>query len=138
MQIEKPLGPLLIATVYIPPTGKIQQQLFDDLYLLNNNCLILGDLNATLKEKGSQKTNAKGIQLKQILDEGYLQCIDNNLTIYERNKYEEKIDWIIASQPTNTFIDEVETNPPLGCKEDYKPITFNLSLTADLKPKSPR
>lgn len=32
----------------------------------------------------------------------------------------------------------METHPSLGCKEDHKPITFNLSLTADLKPKPPR
>ncbi|CAF4095234.1 unnamed protein product [Adineta steineri] len=138
VQIETSLGQLLIATVYIPPAGKIQQKLFDEIYQLNNNCLILGDLNAALEEKGSRKTNAKGVQLKQILEEGYLQCIDNNLTTYARNNYEEKIDWILATQPTILFIDEVETHAPLGCKEDHKPITFNLSMTADLKPKSPR
>jgi hypothetical protein len=138
VQIETSIGQLLIATVYIPPTEKIQQQLFDNIYQLNNNCLILGDLNAALREKGSRKTNPKGIQLKQILEEGYLECIDNDLTTYSRNKYEEKIDWILASQPTILFIDEVETHTPLGCKEDHKPITFNLSLTADLKPISPR
>ncbi|CAF4485708.1 unnamed protein product [Rotaria socialis] len=87
---------------------------------------------------GSRRTNVKGRQLQQVLDEGYLQCIDNDLTTYARNNYEEKIDWILASQPTILFIDNVETEAPLGLKEDHKPLTFNLNMAADNKPSSPR
>jgi ribosomal protein L17 len=138
VQIETSRGYLLVASVYIPPTVKVQHEVFEHIYSLNNNCLILGDFNAALHSMGSKKTNAKGVQLQQILDEGYLQCIDNDLTTYTRNNYEEKIDWILASQPTILFINNVETHSPLGSKDDHKPLTFNLNMSADLKPVSPR
>jgi exonuclease III len=138
VQIETPVGHLLIASVYIPPNIKLHHELFEQIFNLNNDCIILGDLNASLQTMGSRKTNSKGHQLQQILDEGYLQCIDNNLTTYIRNNYEEKIDWILASQPTISFIDNLETQAPFGVKEDHKPLTFNLNMSADLKPLSPR
>jgi hypothetical protein len=95
---------------------------------LNNNCLILGDLNAALHSIGSRRTNAKGLQLQQVLGEGYLQCIDNDLTTYTRNNYDEKIEWILGNQPTTLFINNIKTQPPLGLKEDHKPLTFNLNM----------
>jgi hypothetical protein len=93
-------GILLVASIYIPPNVKLEQDLFEHLYNLNNNCLIMSDLNAALQSMGSTRKNSKGNQLQQVHDQGYLQCINNNLTTYERNNYEEKIDWILASQPT--------------------------------------
>ncbi|CAF3313020.1 unnamed protein product [Rotaria sp. Silwood2] len=138
VQIETSFGHLLIASIYIPPSIKLHHELFERIYDLNNDCLILGDLNASLQCMGSKKTNAKGLQLQQVLYEGYLQCIDNILTTYIRNNYEEKIDWILASQPTITFINNVETHAPFGLKEDHKPLTFNLNMSAELKPQSPR
>ncbi|CAF4249483.1 unnamed protein product [Rotaria sp. Silwood2] len=138
VQIKTPGGYLLVASIYIPPDVKLQPELFEHIYNLNNNCLILGDLNAALHSMGSKRTNTKGIQLQQILEEGYLQCIENDLTTYARNSYEEKIDWILASQPTILFINNIETHPSFGLKEDHKPLTLNLNLSAELKPISPR
>jgi hypothetical protein len=138
VQIETPKGQLLIASIYIPPNVKLHHELFEHIYNLNNNCLILGDLNAALHSMGSKKTNAKGLQLQQLLSEGYLQCIENDFTTYTRNNYEEKIDWILASQPTILFINNIETQPPLGLKEDHKPLTFDLNMSADLRPTCPR
>ncbi|CAF3788437.1 unnamed protein product [Rotaria sp. Silwood1] len=138
VQIETSFGHLLIASIYVPPNIKLHHELFEQIYDLNNDCLILGDLNASLQCMGSKKTNAKGLQLQQVLYEGYLQCIDNVITTYIRNNYEEKIDWILANQPTITFINNVETQAPFGLKEDHKPLTFNLNMSAELKPQSPR
>ena len=138
VQIDTLMGQLLIATVYVPPTARIHRDLFEHIYQLNNNCLITGDLSAALFSKGSIKTNSKGFQLQQILDDGYVQCIENDHITYSRNNYEEKIDWILASQPTIMFINGIEMHPPLGLKEDHKPMTFNLNMTADRKPLSPR
>ncbi|CAF1540625.1 unnamed protein product, partial [Rotaria sp. Silwood1] len=138
VQIETFNGFLLIASIYIPPNAKLNCDVFQHLYKINNNCLILGDLNAALCTMGSKKTNAKGYQLQQLLADGFLQCIDNNLMTYARNNYEEKIDWILASQPTLSFIDNVETYPSLGLKEDHRPLTFHLNMSAELKPGSPR
>ncbi|CAF0992964.1 unnamed protein product [Adineta steineri] len=138
VQIKTPGEYLLIASIYSPPNIKLQSELFEQLYNLNNNCLILGDLNAALQSMGSKKTNTKGIQLQQLLEEGYLQCIENDLTTYARNNYEEKIDWILASQPTILSIKNIETHSSFGLKEDHKPLTFNLNLSAEFKPISPR
>lgn len=77
-------------------------------------------------------------QEEQILDEGDLQCIDNDLTTCIRKNYEEKTDWILASQPTVLFINSVKIHPPLWSKGDHKPLIFNLNMSADRKPVSPR
>ncbi|CAF3235559.1 unnamed protein product [Rotaria sp. Silwood2] len=138
VQIETSNGFLLLASIYIPPNAKLNHDVFQHLYNINNDCLILGDLNAALYTMGSKKTNAKGYQLQQLLTDGFLQCVDNKLMTYARNNYEEKIDWILASQPTLSFIDNVETHPSLGLKEDHRPLTFHLNMSAELKPGSPR
>ncbi|CAF2981077.1 unnamed protein product [Rotaria sp. Silwood2] len=138
VQIETSNGFLLVASIYIPPNAKLNHDVFQHLYNINNDCLISGDLNAALYTMGSKKTNAKGYQLQQLLTDGFLQCIDNKLMTYARNNYEEKIDWILASQPTLSFIDNVETHPSLGLKEDHRPLTFHLNMSAELKPGSPR
>ncbi|CAF3643698.1 unnamed protein product [Rotaria sp. Silwood1] len=59
VQIKTPGGHLLVASIYIPPDVKLQPELFEHIYNLNNNCLILGDLNAALHPMGSKRTNTK-------------------------------------------------------------------------------
>jgi hypothetical protein len=73
-----------------------------------------------------------------MLNEGYLHCIDNDRMTFERNNYEEKIDWILASQPLFTHIQKVEAHPPMGMSSGHKPLTLELSMKADLRPQSPR
>ena len=70
VEIESRMGPLLIASVYIPPDVRLNQEMFEKLYSENNNCIILGDLNAALKTMDSRRTNSKGKQLQKILEEG--------------------------------------------------------------------
>jgi hypothetical protein len=65
------------------------------------------DLNAALQQMGSKKTNSQGRQLKDLLDEGYLQCIENDITTYESDDYEEKIDWILASRPLHFHYERI-------------------------------
>lgn len=138
VQIDTNDDSLLIASIYIPPKAKFNCDIFHQLYKINNNCLIIGDLNAALHTMGSKRTNAKGYQLQQLLAEGFLQCIDNDLMTYARNNYEEKLDWILASQPTLSFIDNIATHSSFGLKEDHRPLTFRLNMLAELKPDSPR
>ena len=87
---------------------------------------------------GSRKTNKKGKQLEDIINEGFLIGIDDNSTTFERNQYEEKLDWILASQPLFSFISEYEFQPALGVSSGHKPSIFNLSIEAESKPLSPR
>ncbi|CAF4171448.1 unnamed protein product [Rotaria magnacalcarata] len=101
---------IIIASIYIPPKTRICCDVFHKLYKLNSNVMIVGDLNAALQHMGSRKTNARGRQLQDLLKEGYLYCIDGDSSTYERNDYEEKIDWILASQPFLSFISNVETH----------------------------
>ncbi|CAF4199794.1 unnamed protein product [Rotaria sordida] len=99
VQIEaKTIKLILIASIYVPPTAKINRNVFHELYSINSNCLIVDDLNAALFQMGSKKTNAKGRQLQEFLNEGFLNCIEDDSPTYERNNYEEKIDWILVSQ----------------------------------------
>lgn len=139
IEIEtKSYGHILIASLYVPPTSKITPEVFRDLHQINNDCIMMGDLNAALEEMGSRKTTKKGKQLEDIINEGFLTCIDDNSTTFERNDYEEKLDWILASQPLFSFISDYEVQPSLGLSSGHKPIIFNLSLEAEMKPLSPR
>jgi exonuclease III len=91
VQIEsKTFKSMLIASIYVPSTAKIHLNVFHDLYKLNNNCLIVGDLNAALYLMGSRKTNAKGRQLQELLNEAFVNCIEDDMITFERNNYEEK------------------------------------------------
>lgn len=139
IEIETKLyGTILIASIYVPPLAKINPDIFHDLHQANSDCIMMGDLNAALQLMGSRKTNAKGRQLLDIINEGYLNCIDDDSTTFERNQYEEKLDWVLASQPLFTFISDFEVLPTLGMSSGHKPITFTLPLEVEHKPLSPR
>ncbi|CAF3306674.1 unnamed protein product [Rotaria sp. Silwood2] len=129
---------ILISSTYVPPASKIHINVFRELYNMNNNCMILDDLNAALNQMGSRKTNARGRQLQELLNEGYMNCIDDDSTTFERNDYEEKIDWILASQPLMSFISNFETHSPFTMFSGHKSITFDISIGAEPKPMSPR
>ena len=139
VEIEtKAVKSTMIASIYVPPSAKLQPKIFHELYQMNNNCIIMGDLNATLIQMGSRKTNTKGRQLQELINEGFLYCIDDDSTTYEKDDYEEKLDWILASQPLHSFISNVETHPSLGAASGHKPLTFQLPVGVESKPPSPR
>lgn len=139
IEIEtKSFGNILIASMYVPPTANIASEVFRDLHQINNDCIVMGDLNAALEEMGSRKTNKKGKQLEDIINEGFLIGIDDNSTTFERNQYEEKLDWILASQPLFSFITNFEVQPSFGLSSGHKPIIFSLPIEAESKPPSPR
>ena len=132
------LKSILISSIYVPPTAKIDINLFNEVYNINNNCIIVGDLNATMHNMGSATANTRGKQLQELLKDGYIECVDDDVPTFERNDYEVKLDWILASQPLLSFISNVETHPQIGSLSGHKPITFNISLGAEPKPTSPR
>ncbi|CAF1243221.1 unnamed protein product [Adineta ricciae] len=87
---------------------------------------------------GSRRTNTKGKQLQELINEGFLNCVDDSITTFEKNDYEEKIDWILASQPLFSFISNVETHPTLGLLSGHKPLTFDISIGTEVNAASPR
>ncbi|CAF2843257.1 unnamed protein product [Rotaria sp. Silwood2] len=87
---------------------------------------------------GSRKTNARGRQVQEVINEGYINCIDDDNTTFEKNDYEEKIDWILASQPLHSLISNVETHPTIGTLSGHKPLTFDIPIGTEPKPASPR
>ena len=92
IQIFTKNGPLLICSLYIPPQVKISSRLFDHLTSINLNCLVMGDLNAASVLLGSRKTNHKGLQLQELLNNTDFSCIDDRIAAYERKQYAEKFD----------------------------------------------
>ncbi|CAF1513445.1 unnamed protein product, partial [Rotaria magnacalcarata] len=129
---------ILISSIYVAPTAKIDMNIFQELHNINNNCIIVGDLNAILSEMGSTKTNARGKQLQQLLNEGIIDCVDDDSATFEKNEYEAKLDWILGSQPLLSFITNVETHPTIGTNNGHKPLTFDVQIGAEPKPTSPR
>ncbi|CAF3890019.1 unnamed protein product, partial [Rotaria sp. Silwood1] len=87
---------------------------------------------------GSRKTNARGRQIQEVINEGYINCIDDDNTTFEKNDYEEKIDWILTSQPLHSLISNVETHPTIGTLNGHKPLTFDIPIGVEPKPPSPR
>ena len=134
----KQLRNILISSIYTHPKSKIELDIFRDLFNLNNNCIIVGDLNAMSAELGSRKTNGKGRQLLELINEGCIECVEDEYTTFEKDDYEEKLDWILASQPLRSFISNVDTHPIIGATYGHKPLTFDISLEAEPKPTSPR
>ncbi|CAF1418063.1 unnamed protein product [Adineta ricciae] len=129
---------MLIASIYVPLRARLNIDIFHELYGINNDCIIVGDLNAALLQMGSRRTNAKGKQLQELINEGLLNCVDDAITTFEKNEYEEKIDWILASQPLFSFISNVETHPTLGLLSGHKPLTFDISIGTEVNAASPR
>ncbi|CAF2153081.1 unnamed protein product [Rotaria magnacalcarata] len=129
---------ILISSIYVAPTAKIDINIFQELYNINNNCIIIGDLNAKLSEMGSTKTNARGKQLQELLNEGLIEFVDDDSTTFEKNDYGTKLDWILGSHPLLSFITNVETHPTIGTKDGHKPLTFDIRIGAEPKPSSPR
>lgn len=131
-------GSILISSIYVPPRVKLDLDVFRELHNCNNNCIIVGDLNARLSVMGSRETNTKGKQLLALLNEGFIECIDDDYTSFDRDDYEEKLDWILASQPLKTYITNVETHATIGTRVGHKPLTFDINLGAESKSASPR
>ena len=129
---------ILVASIYVPPRARLNTDLFHELYGINNDCIIIGDLNAALLQMGSRRTNARGKQLQELINEGFLNCIDDVSTTFEKNEYEEKLDWILASQPLFSFISNVETHPTLGLLSGHKPLTFEIQIGTETNAPSPR
>ncbi|CAF3421325.1 unnamed protein product [Rotaria socialis] len=75
---------ILISLIYVAPTTKIDMNIFQELYNINNNCIIVGDLNAKLSEMGPMKTNARGKQLQELLNEGLIECVNDDSTTFEK------------------------------------------------------
>jgi exonuclease III len=132
------LKSILILSIYVPPTAKIHVNIFHELYNLTNNCIIVGDLNVALHQMGSRRTNARGRQLQDLVNEGFINCIDDDSTTFEKNEYEEKLDWILTSQSFLSFISNVEIHPTLGTLSGHKPLTFDIPIGVEPKPASPR
>ena len=49
----KSYGKILVASLYVPPTAKINPGVIQDVHRINNDCIIMGDLNAALQSMGS-------------------------------------------------------------------------------------
>ena len=83
--ISKEMGKILVASLYVHPHAKkIKSEWLQDLYNVNRNCIIVGDLNAALQSKGSNKTNMLGRKLLNILNDGFLSCIEDKIATYEK------------------------------------------------------
>ncbi|CAF4319029.1 unnamed protein product, partial [Rotaria magnacalcarata] len=128
----------LISSIYVAPTAKIDMNIFQELYNINNNWIIVGDLNTTLFEMGSTKTNARGKQPQKLLNEGIIECVDDNSTTFEKDGYEAKLYWILGSQPLRSSITNVETHPTIGTINGHKQLAFDIQIGVEPKPTSPR
>ena len=65
VQLEtKRFKAIVAASIYVPPRTKLNIDLLHEIHATNNDCIIVGDLNAALIQMGSRRTNVKGKQLQ--------------------------------------------------------------------------
>lgn len=126
--VTKTYGSILISSIYVPPKAKTDIKILHELHTLNNNCVIMGDFNATPNNLGSQLANARGRRLQELLNEGLIEGVDDDSPTFERNDSEVKLDWILASQPLISNITNVETHPTIDTLNGHKPITYDMPL----------
>ena len=61
-----------IASVYCPPNKLLNKSLFKNIVKRNKNSIILGDLNAHSLLNGSDRTDTRGEQLAELIQELHL------------------------------------------------------------------
>ncbi|CAM4843381.1 unnamed protein product [Rotaria magnacalcarata] len=94
---------------------------YQKLYNINNNCIIVGDLNATLSEMGSTKTNARGKQLQELLNENIIDRIDDDKDKW--TKFRSKLD-----QQLMLWNNDTSLNAALNIEEHSTFITNSIML----------
>lgn len=132
IEIETSLGPIIIATAYIPP--RVGYLHYPDYFRLFNNrkpVYFIGDLNARDYVLGNGNSNKTGKLLGNLIRNGHTKHIGPNFPTFINNRSCTSPDIILTNNHTyhNSF---AEPGPLTSC--DHIPIVFTISSKPILIP----
>lgn len=125
VQIETSLGPIIIATTYLPPRRPYLP--FPDMHTLLSNTTptyIIGDFNATHRCFGNNSSNTVGKSLAALIDQGHLQHLGPHFPTFIRQNTATSPDKIFSNKHhfLNTYM-----QPGNITSSDHLPIILTLS-----------
>ena len=135
VEIQTSLGPILIATTYLPPRRPYLP--FTDMYkLLNNNIptYILGDFNGTHKYFGNRADNTVGKSLISLINQGKMLHLGPSFPTFFKQDSATNPDKIFSN---NQHFLNYLIEPGNISTSDHLPIIFKLSAKPFLVQKTP-
>ena len=135
IKIETTLGPISIATTYLPPRRAFLP--FPDIHTLANNnhpTYILADMNAQHTTLGNRHNNQVGKNLDRLISQGKLQHLGPNFSTYHSPTSSTTPDIVLAN---NKIFHNIEMIPGPVTLSDHIPILMKITTKAILKPTPP-
>ncbi len=133
IEIDTTLGPLIIATTYLPPRRPYVP--FPDFYRLLNNSIptyILGDLNGKHRYFGNRNENRVGKSLTELINQGIMMHIGPHFPTYIGHGVSTNPDKILSNK--HHYLN-TNTEPGNITSSDHIPIVFTLSTQPFLLPQ---
>lgn len=134
--IETNLGPVEIATTYIPPrTGYLHYPDFHSLFTTKHPVYFLGDLNARHRCLGHSNNNITGTQIATLIDRNHVRHEGPDFPTYITNARKTAPDIILTNNSTyHNTIAEIGPATP----SDHIPILYKISTNPLMIPIPPR
>ena len=132
IEIETSLGPIIIATAYIPPrVGFLQYPDYYRLFSFSKPVYFIGDLNARDRTLGHNNSNTVGKALGNLIRNGHARKIGPNFPTFITNRSSTTPDIILTNNRTihNSYS---EPGPLTSC--DHIPIIVTISSNPILIP----
>ena len=125
IQIETNLGPIVIATEYIPPrTGYLHYPDYFQLFTSQNPVYFLGDINARSTELGNSNNNIAGNQIKKLIDRKHAIHVGPDFPTFITHRSKSSPDIILTNRAV--FHNILAVPGPLT-PSDHIPIIFKIS-----------
>ena len=124
-EITTTLGPIELATAYVPPrTGHIHYPDFYKLFNQNKEVHFVGDLNGRSAELGYRNTNTVGTQIQTLIDRGHANHDGPHFATFIDNRAQTTPD-IILTNSNMAHNTHAQRGPPVT--SDHIPIIYHIN-----------
>ena len=127
-KIQTNIGPVIIATAYIPPRRPIIPRAnFDELKTYNWPVFVLGDFNANHRQLGDRQTNDVGEQLAQLMEIDGWNHMGPDFKEFHNHQGSGTPDKVMGYQ-SNILNWRIQRGPKIGT--DHTPIILTISTNS--------